>query len=439
MKTITKHLLTGLFLFVAVGLNAQASQECNIKYNLFKGDVTTKKYEQSKENLNYLLENCPKLSVNIYKYGAKAADKTKDADLYKKVYEARLVNFPSKGAAKAHSDYATFLSKNKLASEDEIFNILEKAYKASPKDMGVKNIFKYFKGIVGKYKDSNPQKVFDTYDDVMESVGEKLDDYNVKISKLLVKDSLGTIDSKEKKRLKIYSINSKALGLVEGGLDADISAIATCERLIPIYSRDYEANKTNGVWLKRAVSRMYNKECQGDPLFEKLAKSYADVTQSADAFNFVASVLDNNGDAKGAAAMRKKAFDLETDPLKKARLKLRAAQGTRSKSRARALAYEALKYNPNMGKAYLFIASLYAKSANSCGNNEFEKRMVYVAALNKAQRAQRVDPGSGAGRYIKSYKSNMPSKKLIFTTGVAAGSTHKIGCWIGETVRVPKY
>lgn len=438
MKKITTYLLTGLFLFAAVGINAQASQECNIKYNLFKGDVNTKKYEQSKENLNYLMTNCASLSVNIYKYGAKVALNTKDAALYKKVYETRLANFPNKGAAKAHSDYATFLSKNKLASDAEVFNILEKAYKISPKDMGVRNIFKYFKGIVAKYKDSDPQKVFDTYDDVMESVGEKLDDYNKKIGKLLAKDSLGTIDAKEKKRLKGYTINSKALGKVEGGLDADISVIATCERLIPMLSKDFDAKKTDGVWLRRSVSRLYNKGCQTDPLFEKMAKAYADVTQSADAFNFVAGVLERNGDKNGAAAMRKKAFDLETDPLKKARLKLREAQGTRNKSRARALAYQALKYNPNMGKAYIFIANLYAKSANSCGNNEFEKRMVYVAALNKAQKAQRVDPGSGAGRYIRSYRSNIPSKKLIFTTGVTPGSTHKVGCWIGETVRVPK-
>ncbi|TCP28540.1 hypothetical protein EV195_101720 [Tenacibaculum skagerrakense] len=437
MKKITTYLLTGLFLFAAVGLNAQASQDCTIKYNLFKGDVNTKKYEQSKENLNYLMTNCPKLSVNIYIYGAKTADNLKDAALYKKVYETRIANFPEKGVAKAHSDYATFLDDNNLGSEDEIFSLLEKAYKADPKDMGVKNIFKYFKGIVSRYKDSDPQKVFDTYDDVMESVEEKLDDYNKKISKLMAKDSLGTIDAKGKRLLKAYTTNSKALGLIEGGLDADISEIATCERLIPIFSRDFEANKTNGVWLRRGVSRLYNKECDTDPLFEKMAKAYADVTQSADAFNFIAGVLERNGDKSGAASMRKKAFELETDPNKKARLKLREAQGTRNSSRARALAYEALKYNPNMGKAYLFIASLYAKSANSCGDDEFEKRMVYVAALNKAEKAQRVDPGCGAGRYISSYRGNVPSKKLIFTKGVAAGSAHKIGCWIGETVRVP--
>lgn len=438
MKKIT-YLLTGLFLFVAVGVNAQANQECTIKYNLFKGNATTKKYVEAKPDLEWLMANCPTLSVNIYKYGAKVAEKTKDAPLAKKVYETRLANFPKKGAAKAHSDYATFLAKNNLASEDEVFAILKKAYDLSPKDMGVKNIFKYFKGILSRNKDTNPQKVFDTYDDVMESVGEKLDDYSKKLVPLLAKDSLGTIDAKEKKRLKAYTINSKALGQVEGGLDALISKIATCDRLIPIYTRDYEENKDNEVWLKRAVSRLYNKECQSEPLFEKLAVRYSEVSPSPDACSFVAGVLEKNGKTAEAAAKRKECFDLETDPIKKARLKLREAQGTRSKSKARALAYEALKYNPNMGKAYLFIASLYAKSANSCGNDEFEKRMVYVAALNKAQKAQRVDPGCGAGRYIKSYKGNMPSKKLIFTKGIAGGTPHKVGCWIGETVRVPKY
>ena len=430
------YLLVGLFLFMALSVKAQASQECNIKYNLFKGNVTTKKYDQAKPDLEWLIANCPTLSVNIYKYGAKVAEKTKDGALAKKVYESRLVNFPNKGVAKAHSDYATFLLENKLASEDEVFAMLEKGYKASPKDMGVKNIFRYFTGVTNRFKDTNPQKVFDTYDDVMESVGEKLEDYSNKIAPLIEGDSLGTLDAKGKKRLRAYTINSKALGQVEGGLDAMISEIATCERLIPIYTRDYEANKVNGVWLRRAVSRMYNKGCQSDPLFEKLAKSYADVTQSSDAFNFVAGVLEKNGDKSGAKQMRKKAFDLETDPKVKAKLKLREAQGFGG-SRGRALAYEALKYNPNLGKAYLYIASLYAKSANSCGKDEFEKRMVYVAALNKAQRAQRVDPGCGAGRYIRSYKGNIPSKKLIFTKGVASGSSHKIGCWIGETVRIP--
>lgn len=437
MKKFT-YLLSGLFLFVVANeIKAQANQECTIKYSLMSGNVKAKKYAEAKPDLEYLLQNCPTLSVSIYQFGARAAERTKDHDLVKRVYEARMKNYPNKGAAKAHSDYVKYLIKNKLASEDETFAILEKAYKISPKDMSVKNIYRYFEGVTKRFKDTNPQKVFNAYDDVIESVGEKLEDYTKKLNALRVKETEGTISEKEKRRLKAYTINSEALGKVEGGLDAMISEIATCERLIPILGRDFEANKTDATWLRRAVSRLHNKDCKTDPLYEKLAIAYGAASPSADACSFVAGVLEKNGKTSEAAAKRKECFDLETDPNKKAKLKLMEAQDASGSSRKRALAYEALKFNPNMGRAYLLIASLYARSANSCGNDVFEKKMVYVAALNKARKAQQVDPGCGAGRYISSYRNNVPSKKDIFTKGVSSGSSYKVGCWIGETVRVP--
>ncbi len=445
MKKITFLLAVSIFLSVAK-TNAQddAKRECTIKYNLFKGDFKSKKYEDAFVNWEYLMENCKDLSVNIYKYGADLAeDVKKDPVLAKKVYEQRLQYFPTKKPAKVHSDYATYLFKNKLASDVEIFNILETAYKISPRDMSVKNIYKYFQGITDKYKDANPQRVFDTYDDVIESVGEKLDDYAKKIVEL-TKDSTRVLDKKEKSYLRAYTINSKALGQVEGGLDAIISEIATCDRLVPLYQRDFEANKTNSVWLRRAVSRMFNKGCQEDPLFETLAKSYAESAPSPDSYSFYAGILEKNGDASGAAQMREKAFNLETDPIKKARYKLKFAQAAKSRgqlAKARSLAREALRFNPNFGKAYLLIGRLYQSSVKgtSCGKGEFEKRMIYAAALRQAQRASNVDPSisSTARKYIASYRANLPSKKVIFTAGVAPGSNYTIKCWIGETVKVP--
>lgn len=447
MKKITFLLAVAVF-FTTVKTNAQedANRECLIKYNLFKGDFKSKKYDDAYANWTYLMDNCKDLSVNIYKYGAKLAqDVKKDPALAKKVYEQRFQYFQEhhdtkNNLAKAHSDYATYLAKNGLGSEEEIFSILEKAYSISPRDMGVKNIFKYFKGITERNKDSNPQKVFDTYDDVVESVGEKLDDYSKKINDL-TGDSTKVLDAKEKRRLRAYRINSKALGQVEGGLDAIIIEISTCERMIPLYNRDFEANKNNSTWLRRAVSRMFNKGCQEDPLFEKLAKAYAEATPSPDSYSFYAGILEKNGDRAGAEAMRQKAFDLETDPLKKAKTKLKFAEAAKSRgqlSKARSLAREALKFNPNYGKAYLLIGRLYQSSVNKCGSNEFEKRMVYGAALRQAIRASAVDPSisSLARRYIATYKGNLPSKKVIFTEGVTIGDSYTIKCWIGETVKV---
>lgn len=442
MKKITFLLAVALFT-VTAKTNAQedAKRECLIKYNLFKGDFNSKKYEDAFVNWTYLMESCKDLSVNIYKYGATLAeDVRKDPVLAKKVYEQRLQYFPKKNPAKVHSDYATYLSKNKLASEDEIFSILEKGYSIDPTKMGVKNLYLYFQGVTDRYKDSDPQKVFDTYDDVIENVNKKLDGYAAKLIKLR-KDSVN-LDKKGKSLLRAYKVNSKALGTIEGGLDNIIIGISTCERLVPLYERDFEANKNNEVWLKRAVSRMFNKGCQEEPLFEQLTKSYAEAAPSADSYSFYAGILEKNGDTSGAVAMRQKAFDLETDPFKKAKTKLKFAQAAQSRgqlSRARSLAREALSFNPNLGKAYLLIGRLYASSVNKCGKDEFEKRMVYAAALRQAQRASSVDPSisSTARKYIASYRANLPSKKVVFTKGIAPGSSYSIKCWIGETVKVP--
>ncbi|PQJ75992.1 tetratricopeptide repeat protein [Polaribacter gangjinensis] len=442
MKNFTL-LIAATMLFTVVKTNAQEdlTQECTIKYNLFKGDFNSKKYDDAYANWTFLIDKCPDLSVNIYKFGSTLAeDVKKDPALAKKVYEQRLQYYPNDNPAKVHSDYADYLAKNNLSSDQEIFDILQKAYKISPKDMSVKNIYKYFQGVTDKFKDSDPKRVFDTYDDVIESIGEKLDDYTSKINEL-TKDSTKVLDERQKKLLYAYQVNSGALGQIEGGLDDMISTIATCERLIPLYTRDFETYKTDATWLRRAVSRMFNKGCQEDPLFETLAKAYAEATPTPDSYTFYAGILDKNGDAAGANAMRKKAFDLETDPLKKAKYKLNAAEQAKSRGQlanARALAREALNYNPNYGKAYLLIGRLYQSSVNECGSNEFEKRMVYAAALRQAQKAAAVDPsiGSSAARYIASYKANLPDKKTIFTYGAKEGDLYSIKCWIGETVTI---
>jgi len=442
MKKIT-FLLAAMLFLASAKTNAQddAKRECTIKYNLFKGDFQSKKYDEAYANWIYLMDNCKDLSVNIYKFGSTLAeDVRKDAQLAKRVYEQRLQYFPRKNPAKVHSDYATYLSNNKLASDDQIFSILEKGYNIDPTKMGVKNLYLYFQGVTDRNKDTNPQKVFDTYDDVLESVSEKLVGYAKKLVPL--SDSTRVLGKRENSLKRAYTVNSKALGTVESGLDAIISEIATCERLVPLYQRDFEANKSNAVWLRRAVSRMFNKGCQELPMYETLAKAYAEAAPSADSKSFYAGILEKNGDASGAAAMRQEAFDLETDPFKKAKYKLKFAQASKSRgqlSKARSLAREAIRFNPNFGKAYLFIAKLYQSSVNNCGTNEFEKRIVYVAALNKAVKAASVDPSisASAGRYIRSYRGNVPSQKVIFTEGVNPGSSYSIKCWIGETVRVP--
>jgi tetratricopeptide (TPR) repeat protein len=427
------------------------SQEAMIKYNLFKGDYKAKNYDAAYENWLWCLDNSPKLSVNIYKLGitiakhrlanAAEADKPVALDLVKRVFDQRIQHYP-KELAKVYSDYADFLSKNK-ASDEAVFEKLEKSYQADPSKMGVKSIYRYFEFVTKNNKEENVQLIFDTYDVLLTAVEDKLNYYAKKLDAYSAKEERGNkLTAREKKLQKAYTNNSRAIGTVEAGLDKIIVDLSTCERLIPMYTRDFEENKGNGAWLKSAVSRMYKKECTEDPLYDTLVEAYVAAEPSPEASVFYAGILLKHNDFDKAKGYFEKAVEQEEDANKRAGYLYKIAQIMKKKGRkaeARSYAYKAIKNKRSMGKAYLLIASLYASSANSCGKSEFEKKMVYVAALDKARIAQKVDPANArtAKKYVKSYQSSVPSKKLIFTEGVASGAPFKIGCWIGETVKIP--
>ena len=199
--------------------------------------------------------------------------------------------------------------------------------------------------------------------------------------------------------------------------------------------------KHDAVWLKRAVSRMYNKECTDDPLYIELVKAYDATAPSADTKYFVATILYKQGKNKEGDDYIKQAYELETDVFKKGRLAKKIANGYKKRGsygEARTYYREALNLNPSDGTPHLQIAAMYAKSANNCGDTNFNKRAVFWYAAQEALKAGRVDPSmkSAAQQAATSYNSNAPTKAEIFQEG-NAGTTINIGCWIGGSVQVP--
>ena len=61
----------------------------------------------------------------------------------------------------------------KLQLKDEIFDKLGESFRADPTGMSVKNLAVYFQTVTDLEKDSNPQAVFDLYDDIADAVGTK--------------------------------------------------------------------------------------------------------------------------------------------------------------------------------------------------------------------------------------------------------------------------
>ncbi len=494
MRTKKTVLIISMFLFLGMSVSMKAQDKygsdpdkCKTNLSLFHEAAKMKNYAAAIDPWLWCYDNCPKSSKVLYSDGIKIYESKYDAaagvfmppkgqkvqtndDIYRigrqyfdiskankaelaklgkqieGIYTQRIKYFPD-NLGKVYSDWANFLFKKAIVEgipqRDAIFDKLGKSFKADPTGMSVKNLGHYFKVFTVHHKDTNPQKVFDMYDDITEAVGTKMDTYSKDLDVCQAKVESGkTLTSKEKKRKHAREVNLIALGQVEGLLDNTLSEVATCDRLIPLYKDSFEKNKSDAKWLKRAVSRLNQKGCTEADIYPKMVEAYVNAAPSSDAFVFYAGLLMEKNETNKAVEYFKKAINLEQDAYKKAKYYYRIAnvfkkRGARSKSRE--YARLALKERPSMGHAYLLIANLYAASANSCGTDEISKRMVYVAAADKARKAKSVDPGitSTANKYIKSYMASAPSKKLIFQEGLKSGTAFKIGCWIGETVRIP--
>ncbi len=457
MNKVVKILIVS-FVMIAVGQKATAQndlgkypEKCRLNMSIFYEYAKAKNYTAAYEPWLWSMDNCPKGSKNLYKYGLKIAmdrlkkatpaDKDKAIALVKRVYDQRIVYYPDH-LGKVYSDYAKFM-QSVGASKDVVFALLEKAFKSNPAGMGVRSIYQYFQEVTNRNKDTNVQLVFDTYDDVVEAIEEKIANYTKTKEKLYaLKNSGQELSAKNKRKLHAAEVNSAALETITGGLDNILGEVATCDRLIPLYKQNFEENKTNAKWLKRAASRMNAKECTDDPLFTKLVEALYAADPSPAAAVLAARIAFKKKDEATAMHFFKEAVDQETDSYKKAGHLFTIAQilqKMRRKQESRSYARKALKYRPNFGEAYLLIATLYASSANACGNDELSKRAVFLAAVDKAKKAKAVDPSKTkrANKYIKSYMASAPTKKTIFIAGLASGSPYKVKCWINETVILP--
>jgi len=109
-------------------------------------------------------------------------------------------------------------------------------------------------------------------------------------------------------------------------------------------------------------------------------------------------------------------------------------------SRARQYALMTLEQNPNYGKAYILIGTMYASTAKSVyPNDAVLAKAVYNTALDKFERARQVDPESAeeANRLIGVYRAYLPSTEDIFMhPDLEKGKPFTVAGWINERTTI---
>lgn len=440
--------------FMMIGNAQDQNAECMTNLSIFVEHGKVKNYDAAYEPWKMVYDNCPKINLAVYIVGEKilkdkhkkssGAEKDGFATDYLTLLDNRLLHFPAK-TKKADMIIKKVLFKydNKSISNDDVYAQLSEGFTTDYANFkNPKALYLYFSSLVDLHDEGKKelQEVFDIYDNVT----EKIEEENIKltdiISKLLPKEEAGTLTSKEKKRLKSATTNSKSYGKIASSIDSKLGKLADCTNLIPLYQKNFESKKNDITWVKRAVSRMFNKDCTDDPLFRQMVEVQAGLDPSADVYVYLGTLKQKSGNTSDAVADFDKALGLETDSRKKSNIAYKVATIYRrgSKSTARKYAQKAIDANPSNGKAYLLIASLYASSANDCGSTTFEKLAMYWKAADMARKASRVDPSlsSRANKSVKSYMAKAPTKSMIFDQGMA-GKTVTFNCWVGGSVKVP--
>ncbi len=454
----TKLTICIVALTLAVGFNAQAqiSEECITTGSIFVEAAKVKNWEAAKPSFEKLRKDCPDWSLALYQYGERLLkEDLKNAQgEQEKVVAQDLIDFlkqreqyfPAKTPKGENAaDQAQLMYDYKIGSTKDQFDAFQKAFALDATSISsAKSIYTRFKLAVDLFEAQQLplQDIFDLYDETQAKLSKEATDLDKDLQKLIEQEEGGaTLSARDARRKGAYETNLNAFGVFASSTDGVLGKLGNCENLIPLYDGQFESEKNDIEWIKKAAGRLAGKECTDSPLFNKLVTQLHELEPSAKSAKYLGILAGNRGDEAAAARYYQESIDLETDPKERASAYYRLAENARkagSYGKARGLYNKALSEDPSLGVAYLRIAAMYAASANDCGDSTFNKRAVYWLAASTAERAGRVSPSlSGtANQTAASYRATAPSKADIFSSGMG-GKTITIGCWIGSSVRVP--
>lgn len=462
MRIIFRFLIVLSFLFVSLNVSSQINEDDINSLSIFSEYVKAKNYDAAYEPWMELRERNPKFNSAIFVYGERilkhmiknsSADKKVDYinDLVK-LWNEKRINFPSKTplgdvlakAAQLQYDYMSELNITK----SEVYDMFNSAFITDSKTFNnPKNLYTYFGLIVDLYDQDlkSAEELFTKYDEISEKVEKEIKNYTNKVNEFLpdeISESDVELSPKDKKRVSSYNSFLKAYDQISKGMEKKVGDRANCDNLIVLYDRSYEENKDNGIWLQRALNRLFNKECMDSELFVKILQQKNMLDPNASTSYYLGIIKAKEGKSSEALEYYNQAIELENDAYEKAKILFRIATQFKKDglfSRARSYYIQALRFNPSMGRCYLAIAQMYASSAKNCGSDNFTQRAVYWLASNEALKGSRVDSKLRklANQSSRNYLAKAPQKSEIFTSG-REGEIIKIGCWIGRTVKVPK-
>ena len=420
--------------------HGEDSIRCLQNISIYTEYVKTKNYKDAYKPWKAVFTEAPFAQVGTYTNGAKILrdliTKTKDA-AQQKVYFDELMNVHDQRIQ--HLDVLNKLVRTP-ATKGSILGMKAHDYiKFSGKNVDVNAAYNMVSEAIELEKGESDYFMFM---DFMNISSKKLKiDENHK--EQFIQDYLtaSTYADEAYKACKKES-TKKALKATKDNVDAYFinSGAATCSNLQGIYGPKVAQNKTNLDYLKKVINVMELLKCKEEAAYFEASEAAHAMEPTAATAAGCAYMYYKKGDIEKSVSYFDQAIELEEDAVKKADYCYSASIVLFSKkqlSRAKQYALKSISNNAESGKPYILIAQMYASSPNWSDEAALNK-CTYFAAIDKLQRAKRVDPSveEEANKLIGTYSAHTPKDEDLFFLGLKKGNSVTIGGWIGETTTI---
>ena len=410
---------------VKYGVDEEAREQCIVALSLYKEDYKQRNYEKAKSNWLKVLNVCPAASPNTYIHGARMmkkwiseevspSRKAEMIDSLMMIYDMRIEHFDSKGKLLGQKGMDLMsLDPNRY---EEAYNIIKESVDIrGAKSTGV-TLYTFMAVTNTMYENSklNGEDVIKTYAVLADYLDAKLNAKPDDSRLLQVKENIDAIFTN--------------------------AGVADCESLQNIF--EPRINENASLDLVKMVSNLLTaNSCETSEFYKKTAEALYKLEPSAARAYELAKIYENAKEYDNAEVLYKDAVEHEDDSITKSIFLVEYGNmvfnDKGNSKQGRSLALEALKFNPNIGHAYILIGQIYA-AEKSCFSDEFKKKTVYWAAVDQFAKAKRVDPtvADDCDRLIKIYVQYFPAKTDIFFQDLTLNDRYTVGGWINEVTTV---
>jgi len=226
------------------------------------------------------------------------------------------------------------------------------------------------------------------------------------------------------------------------GVEAAFSPYASCDQLVEIYGKKFEADPENVDLLKKITGIMTRKRCTDQELFFLATENlYRLEPTPATAMRMGMMCLSKQQFSKAIEYLNNAVKEVEGKDLYTAYLYLgHAYAGAKSNSAARTAYNNAAATDPTKGEPYLRIAILYGSSTSSATEDNVKGHSAYWAAVDALNKAKAVEPTEEnieqCNKLIGTYSAHFPKQADAFMAGLENGQRFTVPGWIGVSTTV---